>query len=481
MDNPHDVALNLTPREHPIDPQNPWADDLVGRDELASKLTRLVLASDHPMRCSLHGPWGSGKTYLLRRWQQELENAGFRAIYYNAWEDDSCNEPLLAMLGQLGLEFDQPEFRNIIRLMGKASVPLLEATTGALIQSTTGFPLQRLLERIRGRLKTNQAYMLDEYVKRRKVRAELKESVNRLAARVKGTTQRPLVFIIDELDRCRPAYAVQCLEHVKHIMDVPGVVFVLGINRDELCKAVQYTNGQIDASTYLLRFFDFEFNLPEADPRRFCWVKLEETGVGRFFLYDGEGDSEGNWARQRWQQEYRSLQNCLPTLCQASGMSLRDIEHCTRMIALATATMERFAPVDVSFLGVLPILKLKNPELYREFIQGRCATSKVTNYLDQLANAATNTAEIQRELTRAEIALILGNHTHDPETAAQLRALAEGKAPARPELLPNNVKAVHQSILSRYFSNDPFSPSPRIPSTTMMAEYIDLYQMPTLR
>ena len=64
-------------------------------------------------------------------------------------------------------------------------------------------------------------------------------------------------------------------------MDIPGVVFVLGINRDELCKAVQYTNGQIDASTYLQRFFDFEFNLPEADPRRFCWVKLEETGVGR--------------------------------------------------------------------------------------------------------------------------------------------------------------------------------------------------------
>ena len=323
--------------------------------------------------------------------------------------------------------------------------------------------------------------MLDEYVKHCRVRVELKESLNGLADKVKGTTQRPLVFIIDELDRCRPAYAVQCLEHVKHVMDVPGVVFVLGINRDELCKAVQHTNGQIDASTYLQRFFDFEFNLPEADPRRLCWMKLEETGVGRFFVYDGEGDSQGDWARHHWQQEYRSLQNCLPTLCQGSGMSLRDIEHCTRIIALATATMERSSPVAVSFLVILPILKLKNPELYREFIQGRCATIKVTNYLDELANAATNTEDIQRELTRAEIALILGNQRHDPETAAQLRALAEGRAPARPELLPNNVKAVHQSILSRYFSNDPFSPSPKILSTTMMAEYIDLYQMPTLQ
>ena len=481
MQNPRGPALNLTPPERPIDPQNPWADDLVGRDELASKLTRLVQTADQPMRCSLHGPWGSGKTYLLRRWQQELENAGFRAIYYNAWEDDSCNEPLLAMLGQLRMEFDQPEFRNIIRLMGKASVPLLEATTGALIQSTAGFTLQGLLHGIRTRWKTTRADMLDEYVNQRRIRVELKQSLNMLADRVNGTTQRPMVFIIDELDRCRPAYAVQCLEHVKHIMDIPGVVFMLGINRDELCKAVQYTNGQIDASSYLQRFFDFEFNLPEADPRRFCWVKLEETGVGKFFLHDVEGDSEGNWARPYWQQEYRSLQNCLPTLCQASGMSLRDIEHCTRMIALATATMELSSPVDVSFLAILPILKLKNPGLYREFIQGRCATIKVTNYLDELANAGTNTEDIQRELTRAEVALILGNHRRDPETAAQLRALAEGKAPARPELLPNNVKAVHRSILSRYFSNDPVSPSPEIPSTTMMAEYIDLYQMPTLQ
>ena len=158
-----------------------------------------------------------------------------------------------------------------------------------------------------------------------------------------------------------------------------------------------------------------------------------------------------------------SLQNCLPTLCQASGMSLRDIEHCTRMIALATRTMERSSPVDVSFLAILPILKLKKPELYREFIQGKCATIKVTNYLDELANAATNTEDIQRELTRAEIALILGNHRRDPETTAQLRALAEGKEPARPELLPSNVKTVHRSVLSRYFPNDPFSQTAAIP------------------
>ncbi len=481
MENPRHSAINLASKERPIDPANPWADDLVGRDALASRLTRLVETADRPMRCSLHGPWGSGKTYLLRRWRQDLENAGFRAIYYNAWEDDSCNDPLLGILGQLRVEFDQPEFSNITRAIANTAGPLLEATAGALIQSTTGFSLQGLLDAIKRRCKASRGDMLNTYAEHHRVRMQLKESLNRLADKVKGTTQRPLVFIIDELDRCRPAYAVQCLERVKHIMDIPGVVFVLGINRDELCKVVQYTNGQIDASTYLQRFFDFEFNLPEADPNKFCWREMDETGVGGFLLQEGEGGGQSDWERHRWQQGYRSLQTCLPTLCEASGMSLRDIEHCTRMIALALRTMDRSSPLDVSLFVVLPILKLKNPECYREFIQGKCTTIEVTNYLEELASNARNTEDIRRELARAELALILSNRMVDRETVAQLKALSEGKEPTRPDLLPRNVKILDRSILARYFSNDPALPFAEVPSVAMMAECMDLYQVPRLR
>ena len=51
--------------------------------------------------------------------------------------------------------------------------------------------------------------------------------------------EQPLIFIIDELDRCRPTFAIELLERVKHIFDVPNMVFVLGINRDELCKSLR--------------------------------------------------------------------------------------------------------------------------------------------------------------------------------------------------------------------------------------------------
>ena len=72
-----------------MDQKDPWADDLLDRRELAAKLTVLVRNQTVPLRISLHGAWGTGKTFLLQRWAQDLRNEGFRAVYFNAWEEDS--------------------------------------------------------------------------------------------------------------------------------------------------------------------------------------------------------------------------------------------------------------------------------------------------------------------------------------------------------------------------------------------------------
>ena len=91
-----------------------------------------------------------------------------------------------------------------------------------------------------------------------------------MSAAVNDATGRPMVFIIDELDRCRPTFAIELLERVKHIFDVPNMVFAFGINRDELCSSLQSIYGNIDADVYLRRFFDMEFTLPQADSEKFA-------------------------------------------------------------------------------------------------------------------------------------------------------------------------------------------------------------------
>ena len=80
LDEQKSVPLKLN--EPAIDPSDPWSDDLLARKDIAGRLTNLIATQEPPLSISLHGEWGTGKTFLLKRWQRDLENQGFKAIYF---------------------------------------------------------------------------------------------------------------------------------------------------------------------------------------------------------------------------------------------------------------------------------------------------------------------------------------------------------------------------------------------------------------
>ena len=86
-----------------------------------------------------------------------------------------------------------------------------------------------------------------------------------MSTRVVEETRQPLVFVIDELDRCRPTFSIELLERVKHIFDVPGMVFVFGVNRNELCSSIKSIYGEIDADVYLRRFLRHGISLARSE------------------------------------------------------------------------------------------------------------------------------------------------------------------------------------------------------------------------
>ena len=172
---------------------------------------------------------------------------------------------------------------------------------------------------------------------------ELKQHLVKMAAAVYKDSEHPLVFIIDELDRCRPTFAIELLERVKHIFDVPNLVFVFGINRNELCSALQSVYGNIDATVYLRRFFDMEFMLSETDSADFCRNLIDRFEIAGYFAELGKSA-----ATNLHVEEFRDLAQWIPAFWRNFGMSLRDIDYCVRMIALVCRNLQPELAIHVS-------------------------------------------------------------------------------------------------------------------------------------
>ena len=139
--NPRD-ALKLKLPEAEVSLEQPWNDDVLNRAQIAAKLTNLLQNQSSPFVISIHGYWGTGKTFLLKRWQRDLETQGFKAIYLNAWEDDFCDDPLLAILGQLAEYFQEGQLKGLARQILDVARPLIWQNISGVLNKATGINLE---------------------------------------------------------------------------------------------------------------------------------------------------------------------------------------------------------------------------------------------------------------------------------------------------------------------------------------------------
>ena len=405
-------SLPVKRREPKVNPDNPWVDDLLDREQIATRLTNLVATQEPPLTISLHGEWGTGKTFMLRRWQKSLENQRYRAIYFNAWQDDFCDDPLLATIGQLAEYFKQEGLRGIAANVAKIALPLIRANAGNLLKGV-GVPVQLDTAGQGG------SDPMSDYRDQRATKDQFKNELAKLAAKVSEETGHPLVFIVDELDRCRPTFAIELLERIKHIFDVPHLVFVFGVNRDELCKSLSSIYGEINADVYLRRFFDFEFNLPEADSQGFAGHLMDVFQIQPVFqqLAAAAGGQNPIY-------DYNDYRVVLPRLWSGLGLSLRDIDYGIRLLVLMT----RNVPVGESshpyLLAVLIAMKFKNADYYRMLVTGEFRASEVMDYLSKEVGQRRNHGNLETNLDRIEGFLYCAEHPR-PDSYEDHRGLVE--------------------------------------------------------
>lgn len=279
--------MKIKHHEIEIPQENPFANCKLAREPYARVLSDIVNTYADGFVLAINNEWGTGKTTFVKMWQQQLEDGQFKTIYFNAWENDFDSSPLVAIMSELRTltKANDEVFKSVLQ---KGAV-LAKNVAPELVKSllSTYFGLNdSVLNTIKNTTDGVAEILSDEidkYVNKKKTIVEFREELRKFIE--KNCGNKPLVFIIDELDRCRPDYAVEVLEQMKHFFSVPGIVFVLSIDKKHLGSAIKgyYGSEKIDSNEYLRRFIDLEYSIPIPKTKLFIEYLYEYYQFNDFF------------------------------------------------------------------------------------------------------------------------------------------------------------------------------------------------------
>ena len=124
---------------------------------------------------------------------------------------------------------------------------------------------------------------IDDYKQQKASITEFKKALIEYVAFY--ANERPVVFFIDELDRCNPTFAVHVLERIKHLFDIPNIIFVLAVNKSQLQYAIEgyYGSSKMNSEEYMRRFIDVEYTLPEPSMEQYCRYLASQHDFNTFF------------------------------------------------------------------------------------------------------------------------------------------------------------------------------------------------------
>ena len=258
--------MSVKHQEFEIICDNPFGNCKLNRKPYALILTSLIESYPQGFVLAINNKWGTGKTTFIKMWDQHLINNSYQTIYFNAWENDFESNPLTAIMGELKSlknNNNEKQFVSAVQKAAKISKHLVPTLVKAVAEKyiDTETITEAFSDVSKGIVDIFEKDV-DDYSKRKKSIQEFKTELSSFIA--KTSNSKPVVFIIDELDRCRPNYAVSILEQIKHFFSVPNIVFVLSIDKVQLGNAIcgVYGSDKIDAEEYLKRFIDIEYSIP---------------------------------------------------------------------------------------------------------------------------------------------------------------------------------------------------------------------------
>lgn len=375
---------------------NSFTDDLFNRKVIAENLTKIIESQNKPMVISLDSDWGTGKTTFVTMWKDLLDsnteyNSKFSTLYFNAWEHDYIKDPLLAIFSEIESQIKESDsklkqqldnvknkIKPFTKLATTTGVKMLTAGALNLDNVNLGDYNESQLIDLAGKLGD---LAIKEISASKKIRSELKKEM----IKYQNATEKKIIFFIDELDRCRPSFAIELLEVIKHLFDIDNFIFVISIDKEQLSHSVSTIYGHnMDTVGYLRRFFDLDYKLPKINIKKYIDIK-NSTVFSNYSNID-------------------CLKVFIKELFASDNFSLRDIEKAYYYIELLLPLIKPFndstRDYKSTYIAVISYIyatlitaKIKKPLIYKKIIDSDYNLSEIlqnfkipdfSNYIDYI-------------------------------------------------------------------------------------------------
>ncbi|BCZ96738.1 TPA: hypothetical protein I8Z88_002757 [Legionella pneumophila] len=239
------------------------------RKPIAEKLIELLQSDIDISPIIIDGEWGTGKTYFCKKTKSLIENnhqENFLCTYIDAFSADHANEPLITIIAAISKLIKKKANKSKYLRAAKAIASYGIKATGkagiAWILRTQSQDMDKEIEEVIQSASNNSIdYAIDNLIQQHEAIEENITTLKNVLAEIALT--KNLIIFIDELDRCRPDFAVSILEVIKHVFDVEGIKFVLVTNLNQMKASINHCYGQaVNAHHYLDKFIKHSFKLP---------------------------------------------------------------------------------------------------------------------------------------------------------------------------------------------------------------------------
>ena len=268
----------------------PW----LGRESRAANFSSIITSLSKAHVISIEAGFGYGKTIFAKKWAAQLREQDETVIIFDAWEADHTDDPLLAFTAKLMThlppstqnslaEYDRSNkalkgLGNIVKLSSIALAKQAAGTYGANVvaeyfEAEEDSDEKKLIEKVAeaaGKETSKQltTFLGAQFVKEKIRATDLPKELQALRHELDLKNKGRIIVIIDELDRCRPDFAIAMLEAIKHLFNEEGYIFVLMINPEQIERTAGRLFGKIEGGEpYFAKFVDLrlELGLPAYD------------------------------------------------------------------------------------------------------------------------------------------------------------------------------------------------------------------------